>query len=113
MSAFQPDFERPMSAERATLMLPLHVVMAARIRGHIDLEQMRSTVEELRSRHTLLAVRISVDEDDKAWYTTKDVPALPFRAIERKTDSQWLDVALEEYKRPSVSCAANTVMAGC
>ena len=53
MSAFQPDFERPMGAERATLMLPLHVVMAARIRGHIDLEQMRSTVEELRSRHTL------------------------------------------------------------
>ena len=98
MSASQPDFERPMCAERATLMLPLHVAMAARIRGHIDSEQMRSAVEELRSRHTLLAVRIKVDEDDKAWYTTKDVPALPFKVIERKTDSQWLDVALEEYK---------------
>jgi NRPS condensation-like uncharacterized protein len=97
MSAFQHDFERPMGAERATLMLPLHVVMAARIRGHIDPEEIKSTVEELRSRHTLLAVRISVD-DDKAWYTTKDVPAIPFRAIERKTDSQWLEVALEEYK---------------
>jgi NRPS condensation-like uncharacterized protein len=98
MSAFQPDFERPMYAERATLMLPLHVVMAARIRGHIDLEQIRSTLEELRSRHALLAVRISVDEDDKAWYTNKDVPVLPFRVIERKTDPQWLDIALEEYK---------------
>ena len=98
MSASQPDFERPMCAERATLMLPLHVVMAARIRGHIDTEQMRSTVEELRSRHTLLAVRIRVDEDDKAWYTTEDVPELPFRVIERKTDTQWLDAALEEYK---------------
>jgi len=98
MSAFRPDFERPMGAERATLMLPLHVVMAARIRGFIDLEKIRSAVEQLRSRHALLAVRISVDEDDKAWYTTKGVPALPFRSIERKTDSQWLDIALEEYK---------------
>ena len=98
MSAFQPDFERPMGAERATLMLPLNVVMVARISGHVDLEEMRSTVEKLRARHALLAVRITIDADDKAWYTTKDVPALPFRAIERKTDSQWLDVAVEEYR---------------
>jgi NRPS condensation-like uncharacterized protein len=74
--------------------------MAARIRGHINQEQMSSTVEKLRSRHALLAVRINVDEDDMAWYTTKDVPPLPLRSIERKTDSQWLDVALEEYKTP-------------
>jgi len=39
MIAFKSDFERPMGAERATLMLPLHVVMAARIRGFIDLEK--------------------------------------------------------------------------
>lgn len=98
MSSFEPDFERPMGAERATLMLPLHVVMVSRIRGHIDLEEMRSTVEKLRSRHALLAVRVIIAEDDIARYTTKNVPPLPFRIIERKTNSQWLDVALEEYK---------------
>ena len=98
MSAFQPDFERPMGAERATLMLPLNVVMVVRIRGHVDLGTMRSAVEKLRARHALLAVRVTIDEDNIAWYTTKDVPALPLREIERKTDSQWLDVALEEYK---------------
>lgn len=87
-----------MGAERATLMLPLNVVMAARISGHVDLEEMRSTVEKLRARHALLAVRVTIDSDDKAWYTTKDVPTLPFRTIERKTDSQWLDVAVEEYR---------------
>ena len=87
-----------MGAERATLMLPLNVVMVARISGHVDLEEMRSTVEKLRARHALLAVRVTIDADDKAWYTTKDVPALPFRTIERKTDSQWLDVAVEEYR---------------
>jgi len=98
MSIFKPDFKRPMGAERATLMLPLHVVMAARIRGHINLESMRSTVEKLRSRHALLAVRIIIDEDDIAWYTTKDVPPITIRTIERKTDLQWLDVAWDEYR---------------
>lgn len=98
MSVFEPYFERPMNAERATLMLPLHVVMAARIRGHIDVEGIRSTIEKLRSRHALLAVRIHVDEDDIAWYTSRDVPPLPLRTIERKTNFEWLDVALEEYK---------------
>ena len=109
MSVFEQDFRRPMGAERATLMLPLHVVMAARIRGPIDLEDVKSTVEELRSRHALLAVRIVVDEDDVAWYTTKDVPSLPVRRVERKTDSQWLDVALEEYKT-SFSMAAGPLV---
>ena len=87
-----------MGAERATLMLPLNVVMAARISGHVDLEEMRSTVEKLRSRHALLAVRITIDTDDIAWYMTKNVPALAFRTIERKTNSQWLNMAFEEYK---------------
>ena len=98
MCASKYDFERPMSAERATLMLPLHVVMAARIRGHVDFGETRSAIEKLRTRHSLLAVRVRIDDNDKAWYTNKDVPRLPFRAIERKTDFQWLDVALEEYK---------------
>jgi NRPS condensation-like uncharacterized protein len=98
MITFKPDIERPMNAERATLMLPLHVVMAARIRGNIDVEEMRSEVEKLRSKHALLAVRINIDENDIAWYTTKDVPPLAVRTIDRESDSDWLDVALEEYK---------------
>jgi len=96
MNVFQPDIERPMGAERATLMLPLNVVMATRIKGHVDLERMRSTVERLRARHALLAVRVTVDAHNKAWYTTRDVPTLPLRAIERTVDSRWLDIAVEE-----------------
>jgi len=87
-----------MGAERAVLMLPLNVVMMARIKGHVDAEEMHAAVEKLRARHALLAVRVRIEADDKACYTTRDVPALPFKAIERRTDRQWFDTAVGELK---------------
>jgi len=87
-----------MGAERVMLMLPCNVVMMARIKGYVDPEMLQSTVEKLRVRHAFLAVRVRLAEDDSAVYDTRDVPALPVRSIVRTSDSQWLDVALEEYR---------------
>ncbi len=60
-----PQFERRMtSPERVLLMMPLNVVMVAKIKGAVDVERLASVLDILRKRHTLLAVRVVIDEND-------------------------------------------------
>ena len=75
-----------MRSERILRMLPLNVVMVARIVGNVDTEQLRSVLDKLRKRHALLAVRLEVDESDVAWHKTKGVPELMVNVITRKSD---------------------------
>ena len=50
------EFKRRMTgAERTILMIPLNVVMVAKIKGAVDVEQLRAVFDRLRKRHALLA----------------------------------------------------------
>ncbi len=94
-------FKRKMSgAERVLLMLPLNVVMVARIQGTVDVQKLDAALDRLRQRHALLAVRVVRDEHDTAWYVTGDVPAFPIHTEARTTDDQWQQRAIAEMQTP-------------
>ena len=95
------DFQlkRRMSGpERVLLMLPLNVVMVAKIRGTVDVEQVAATLGRLRKRHALLAVRVIIDNNDIAWYVTDGVPEFTINTILRQSEDKWLQTAVEECK---------------
>jgi NRPS condensation-like uncharacterized protein len=85
-------------AERVLLMLPLNVVMVAKIKGSVDVEQVAAVLDKLRKRHALLAVRVVIDENDAAWYVTEGVPEFTINTIPRQAEDQWLQIAVEECK---------------
>ena len=82
---YQQGFKTKVNAERPMLMMPMNVVMTARIDGMINEDKLRSAVEALRERHAMLAVRIIFDDDNVAWYTTDGVPEIPVKVVTSET----------------------------
>ncbi len=93
-------FRMQMRGERAMLMLPINVVVTARVRGRIEVDALRSAVGALRARHALLGIRVSFDAENVAWYEADGVPEVPIRVV-RGTDSHpWEQVVREECETP-------------
>jgi NRPS condensation-like uncharacterized protein len=84
--------------ERVLLMLPLNVVMVAKIKGAVEVERLAAVLDSLRKRHALLAVRVVFDENDMAWYVTEGVPEFTINTLPRQTENQWLHTAVTECK---------------
>jgi NRPS condensation-like uncharacterized protein len=100
ISNYDPEFMRRMGApERVLLMMPLNVVMVAKIKGAVEVERLASVLDSLRKRHALLAVRVVMDENDIAWYVSEDVPEFTINTIPRQTEEQWLQIAADECQR--------------
>ncbi len=96
---YNSEFKRRMGgAERVLLMMPLNVVMVAKIKGTIDVEQVAAVLDKLRKRHALLAVRVVIDKNDVAWYVSEGVPEFTINTIPRQAEDQWLQIAVEECK---------------
>ena len=99
ISNYNPEFKRRMgSPERVLLMMPLNVVMVAKVKGAVDVERLASALDSLRKRHALLAVRVVIDENNIAWYVTEGVPEFTINATRRQTEDQWLQTAVDECK---------------
>ncbi len=96
---YSSEFKRRMGGpERVLLMMPLNVVMVAKIKGAVDVERLASVLDSLRKRHALLAVRVVIDKDDVAWYVTEGVPEFIINTIPRQAEDQWLQTVVEECK---------------
>lgn len=91
-------FKRKIGSERAVLMLPLNVVMVGRIRGTINHSKIEATLNKLRSRHPLLAVRVQIDNDGTGSYTNKDVPAIQIQVERRQNEEQWITHVKQELR---------------
>ncbi len=99
ITTYNSDLKRRMAApERVLLMMPLNVVMAAKIKGAVEVEQLAAVLDSLRKRHALLAVRVVIDENDMAWYVTEGVPEFTINTIPLQTEDQWQQTAVEECK---------------
>ena len=99
ISNYNSELKRRMGGpERVLLMMPLNVVMVAKIKGTVDVERLASVLDSLRKRHALLAVRVVIDENDLAWYVTEGVPEFTINTIPRQAEDQWLQTAQEECK---------------
>jgi NRPS condensation-like uncharacterized protein len=96
---YNSEFKRRMGgAERVLLMMPLNVVMVAKIKGFVDVDQVAAVLDKLRKRHALLAVRVAIDKNDVAWYVSEGVPEFTINTIPRQAEDQWLQTAVEECK---------------
>jgi len=92
-------FQRRVSgAERAMLMIPFNVVMAASIRGNVDTERLPGALKKLRNRHPLLASSVELDDDNIAWFVTENVPEPALKIIPRKHEKQWVKTAEDLFK---------------
>lgn len=99
MKCYESELKYKIHAERIMLMLPLNVVMVAKIKGDIDIAQLKLTLNRLRERHALLSVRVAIEEDNTASFMTKDVPDFEIRVIPREKDDQWIEAAISECKK--------------
>lgn len=97
---YKPGFKAPINSERSMLMMPMNVVMVGRITGKITKAELQKAVEELRSRHALLAVRVYFDEENKGWYTSDNVPIVPVCEVEAAEPDSCEKVIEDEWKNP-------------
>ncbi|MFC1766752.1 condensation domain-containing protein [Planctomycetota bacterium] len=98
-SESQP-FRRQIESERAVIMLPLNVVMAAHIRGPLEQANLAAALERLRVRHPLLAVRVELNDDGTAFFTTEGVPAIPVHVELKASEEQWISRVEQEIRTP-------------
>lgn len=93
-------FRRKICGERIMLMLPFNVVLVGRVRGVVDPSRVTSTLEILRSRHPMLAVRVKIEGDGTAFFLAEGVPAITVNTESRQSDEQWLDRIKKEFQTP-------------
>lgn len=95
---YDPRYKRQIRGERFMRMLPLNVVMAARISGPVEIGSLKTALNQLRRRHALLAVRVEEDRDRVAWYRTDGVPEFAVDVIARESDDSWMGTALDQLR---------------
>ena len=100
MAVEKREFRRRLRAiERYFFRRPhANIVMAARIGGSISADQLTLALSKVRQRHLLLRVRISLDEDNIAWFTPEGVPEFSVQIVQRTTDDHWMRTVVEEHK---------------
>ena len=93
-------FRRKICGERIMLMLPFNVVLVGRVRGVVDPSQVTATLDMLRLRHPMLAVRVKFEDDGTASFLSEGVPAITVSTEARQSDEQWLDRIKKEFQTP-------------
>ncbi len=92
-------FERMLNSfERRFFRAPNQIIsLVARVKGLISEEDLRISLDKVRQQHPLLGVRIYLDENNDAWYTTENVPENQLRIVERTSESDWNRELSKEY----------------
>jgi hypothetical protein len=76
------------------------VTMLARIKGEVTGGMLKDAVEKVQQRHTLLSVRIKVDDDHEHWFTSQGVHEIPIEIIPRKSQRDWIKIHADACKLP-------------
>ena len=76
------------------------IPIIVRIKGNINKINLKHAIKEIQKRHILLNVKIEVDNNNSAWFTTRDVDEIPIKIIERTSDKQWISICEVENKIP-------------
>jgi len=53
---------------------------------------------KIREQHPLVGVRVYLDENYEAWYTTENVPENPLKVLQRSSEKDWYQELLKQYK---------------
>ena len=81
-------------------MLPMYVVMTARIRGRLDHAGLSNALEQLRKRHFLLGTRVTFEPDGSAFLLRDGTPALAVDQITASDEHHWERVIQEHLATP-------------
>lgn len=73
-----------------------NVLMAARLKGSITVNQLEIALSKVRRRHPLLGARIIQDDQNNAWFTTEGVPELEVQVYPLTSNNDWIHIAVEE-----------------
>ncbi|MFX1267904.1 MAG: condensation domain-containing protein [Promethearchaeota archaeon] len=94
------EFERKLVPhERRFFRVPIsNISIVARLKGFISKEDLRKGLKKVRHQHPLLGVRIYLDENYDTWFTSKNVPENPLKVVQRKSEKDWYQELLNEYK---------------
>lgn len=80
--------------------LPFNGVVTVKIRGVLTLDQLRTALDRLQSRHPMLQAGVQTDAAGLPWYVVHgQVPAIPIHMVERLAEDQWMDVSKTEWER--------------
>ncbi len=97
---FNTDTRYPITVQRSMLMLPLYVVMTARIHGELNREDLVRAIEQARNRHFLLGTRVSFENDGSAFLTRDGTPGFAVDEVEASDDKHWHRVVHEQLVTP-------------
>ncbi len=100
----EPIFDRnaryPIIVQRSMLMLPMYVVMTARIRGRLNPASLSNALEQLRERHFLLGTRVTFEPDGTAFLLREGTPAFALDEITATDEHHWERVVREHLATP-------------
>lgn len=87
--------------ERVFFMSPAcTVMMAARIRGKIDIDKFNQALSTVTRIHPLLDAKVIFDKQHEAWFSSDSVPGISLRIIPRISEDQWVDELKNEARIP-------------
>jgi hypothetical protein len=84
------------------LPISLNFTTSARVRGVFSMETLQTALKRLRVIHPLLAVRLDPGANGgKPCFNSEDVPPIPVRVVERRSDQDWVREVEREIAIPS------------
>jgi len=93
-------FKSKMGVTREYFRIPEKMVLKATIQGYLPVEDLKEAIHKATMIHPLLGVRVDVDENQEAWFTTQDCADPILKVLARNGNEQWMGVVEEEYQEP-------------
>lgn len=93
-------FKSKMGVTREYFRIPEKMVLSATIQGHLPVEDLKEVIHKATMIHPLLGVRVEVDDDQEAWFTTQGCADPILKVLARNGNEQWMGVVEEEYQEP-------------
>ena len=87
--------------ERVFLRSPAaNISLIARVKGFISKELFEAALVKTKKSHPLLSVRVNINDDQEAEYTSDGVPEFMVKICQRASENQWFQEILEQHKVP-------------
>jgi len=87
--------------ERVFLRSPAaNISLVARVNGFIAEDLFQAALAKVQQAHPLLGVRVHLNDDQEAVFTSDEVPPFPVKICPRTSEDQWFQEILEQHHLP-------------
>ena len=87
--------------ERVFLRSPAaNISLVARVKGFIAEDLFQAALAKVKQARPLLGVRVHLNDDQEAVYTSDEVPPFPVKIHPRTSENQWFQEILEQHHLP-------------